>query len=510
MEQPTQEHFRISIDETPSYLVLSISDSAPPSLPWRMGMAWSEIQSRPTRDIVEEIYSSWVASRPNESATVDAARFISFIISHLEKQGTTFSGVRSAPPIPQGAELKEEDLFFVGPDGAFDLHHGNFYHVRYVVFNTGNVVILPDYAPWRQPDIIRKVQFKDFFRTRASFDTELFDLRNKVRQTTQACYNPHCSTSQNAIRSHVLQENGMLNYAAEYIHNAYKTVELKLNNFYLRYKKGLTYTFTPYPITSNGTYEFTFWGFCEKCDHDIFKSLEDGSQNYSDVNFQLLIAYRGLLNELNKKEYNLKYHLAVENENYPLGIKHEYRNFRIEHIPAILALYGWKHRIEQSIFDSAIPSPFKYIYFAIPKIAIAASCLLSGRHYGFAMPDEQELFAFKPDYKQPLFFQPNEQLDEVRLMHLIPSSSELHVCFAYTGSATQFCSISVNDISALSVDEKIKLIGDVIITQGETWGIAPSIYNSWKKSGKEIEILKSIQYHRPIEKKDEAVAIDLL
>lgn len=101
------------------------------------------------------------------------------------------------------------------------------------------------------------------------------------------CFYPDCET--NSIASHLLQKNGILNRIAHERH----LYELGIDPF-----KPQTFYFNKIGINE----AFTFPGFCNEHDTQIFKEIETGDIDFNNYRTQLLFSYRILANELRKKE----------------------------------------------------------------------------------------------------------------------------------------------------------------------------------------------------------------
>jgi hypothetical protein len=333
----------------------------------------------------------------------------------------------------------------------------------------------------------------------------LYKLRNKVRETSHLCYNPNCPTGKLAIKTHVLQEHGILNYAAEHNGNRNETIELRITNLNVRTETGQRYQLGKASISKS--HQFTYWGFCGVCDTKLFAGIEpaNGRPDYSDSRNQLLLVYRGLLNELDAKEYNIRYHLAVQEEDFPAYVKESFHGLRLEHAAGMIALQSWKGRIEEALFDSSIASPFQYIHFSLPRIPFAGSAILSSS----LTPEDfytEELEKARPGDKVTRGFAQND----LAFIHAIPTDDSLEVCLAYDQSVRMLAQIPIDQIGKLSIPDKVKLVGDLFIAQGEFWCIAPSLYKEWQRTGHDKLVLRAIHYHLPHPKKFEKVQVDLL
>ncbi|MDO7884338.1 hypothetical protein [Hymenobacter cheonanensis] len=335
-----------------------------------------------------------------------------------------------------------------------------------------------------------------------------FRIRNKVRIDSHLCYNPDCKSGKHAIKSHVLQENGILNKIAESRPGGLKIVELKLNNNFQESKTGHRYGFYLNGIGSDS--ELTFWGFCKECDAKLFHNLEIGSRDYTDSKNQLLLSYRAHLNELYKQEYNVLFHAAIRAEaGFPQHIKDNAYMPRQVH-QASLALEGYKIKssIEQALKRHGINSPISFVHFTLPKVGIATSSVFSNKLSG-ATVDINKLLAFRPDYRQVNPADVSQLEENICFLHLIPGDNDLTVVFGYGRGSTHIMGTPINAIEMLSQEAKFKLLSDIILTKLETWCLSPTFYEHLLKTGNAEKILSAIDYHLPAEMKDGPVKINL-
>lgn len=128
----------------------------------------------------------------------------------------------------------------------------------------------------------------------------LNDNWRKVNKTKQKCY--HFGCNETAIKSHILQKNGILSEIATDNH-------LRMLQFDF-FKDGAPSFFKRIGIND----AFVFKGFCQKHDSTIFAPIEQQEIDFSEYKNNLLFAYRTLLNERRKKEYNISFNNALNNE----------------------------------------------------------------------------------------------------------------------------------------------------------------------------------------------------
>jgi hypothetical protein len=328
-------------------------------------------------------------------------------------------------------------------------------------------------------------------------------LRSQARVSDRLCYNPDCPTNEKAIGSHLLQENGVIDHIAQQTSGGKKVVELKINNNFQEIKTGHRYGFN---LTGTGSAsELVFLGFCSFCDDNKFKELEKASCDFNDSHIQLLLSYRAHLNELYKQESNALLHISIrENPEIPQHIKDDvYIPRQVSQATAALNGYKLKLRIEKSLKNPSLEPPFKFLYFTLPEIGVATSAIFAS---GWKEEvDKNKALSFRPDYRQVDSSTDYLTDDSICFIHLIPNKNQTVFILGFNENTTHINSISVESIKDLNINEKLKLISDILITRVETWFISLSFYKHLQDSNNEERILTAIDYHLPSKMKQEPV-----
>jgi hypothetical protein len=120
----------------------------------------------------------------------------------------------------------------------------------------------------------------------------VLEARRKSEKKERNCMFTNCTHK--TIKSHVLQKNGILREISENNH----LIQMVPANPFEMNEKG----FSDFKLVGiNDVY--TFQGFCAKHDSNVFKSIEtESTLNFYDNNQQALFCYRGLCQEIRRKE----------------------------------------------------------------------------------------------------------------------------------------------------------------------------------------------------------------
>lgn len=196
------------------------------------------------------------------------------------------------------------------------------------------------------------------------FEAKYNEIWKSIHEKKRYCMYKDCQET--AIKSHVLQKNGILNQIAEDNHlielvpaNAFDFKNTGINQF----KR----------IGVNDAY--TFLGFCNKHDTEIFRPIEKRDElNLYLPQHQALFSYRGLCQEIRRKETALemaKYVndnlLRLEGEGLALmdGFRQGIKNL-------MFFKYELEEAIEKCNFDN-----FVFTTVEIPKIDLCISVPLN-------------------------------------------------------------------------------------------------------------------------------------
>jgi hypothetical protein len=194
---------------------------------------------------------------------------------------------------------------------------------------------------------------------------KILESRKKSEKQNRLCMFADCR--EKAIKSHVLQKNGVLREISEKNH----LVQPLPPSPFETAKKGI---FDFRKIGVNDVY--TFKGFCSEHDNGIFQPIESNENlDFTDSNQQALFSYRGLCQEIRRKE------ISVEWLNDLMKL------CPIETIYMMQSsLNGYKHGIENLTFfkkelEKAIKnddySSFEFKTIKIPRLELCVSVPLN-------------------------------------------------------------------------------------------------------------------------------------
>lgn len=314
------------------------------------------------------------------------------------------------------------------------------------------------------------------------------DLRKKARSQSQICYNPLCSNK--AIRSHIHQAEGPIREIAT---SDGKIVQLENTNTF--FEKNL-YGFKEKGIKQKGDV-LTFWGFCNKCDSQVFSAIENKNVDYGLYKNQLLFSYRGFLSEHYKQEYNLKhYELIFESEKLSNSIKEQYVQRFLDFALTVKMGKTVKKLFEKNISQED-PSDFDFISFKLPRIDVCTSTT-------YSLP-----VAIRINTKEVLekeFFPPAGNMN---FINLIPNGNYLYVILGCLSDPKLKGGIDLQRVRNLDDKSKTKLISDILIRHVETWFVSKSLFNKWNQRNLTIEIIKQIEKYFPVHMKNKYVKFNM-
>ncbi|MFD1872933.1 hypothetical protein [Hymenobacter bucti] len=342
-----------------------------------------------------------------------------------------------------------------------------------------------------------------------SIAQRLWAWRSEGLRQSHLCYNPHCPNSAQAIKSHILQKNGILNYVSEDIGNGKEIIELRYNDYFKQDKTRKIYDFVKAGVTKSN--EVAFWGFCPECDRNLFSSLEVGPRDFTNRRNQTLLTYRALMRDICKQEYNIAFYTKVRTS---ANVTREARMYcRDAQLPQAVQLrsnYELRYRLESFLFGGATDYVFNYLVFCLPLVKLAHSAIIGGPHHTVLNGAEaNELLAWKPDYISIGDASQYRFTGPLGTFNLIPTANELIVVIGYDENMQEICGVPIKSINSIDNKSKFKLISDILITRGKSWCMAPSLYENLKSAGHDDLILDSITYFGPDRMKHLTPAINM-
>jgi hypothetical protein len=194
---------------------------------------------------------------------------------------------------------------------------------------------------------------------------EVLKSRKKSERKTRLCMFDDCQRE--AIKSHVLQKNGILREISEKNH----LIQLLPPNPYELNKKGI-YDFKKVGIND----VYTFKGFCKEHDNDLFEPIESKSiLDFTNANQQALLSYRGLCQEIRRKE------IAIEGlmdliKLFPIEKAHLMHQVLKGYEHGIKNLSFFKREFEREIKNNKY-SCFEFKTIKIPRIDLCISVPLN-------------------------------------------------------------------------------------------------------------------------------------
>lgn len=300
-------------------------------------------------------------------------------------------------------------------------------------------------------------------------ERKIMELRNKVRKQTCLCHRVGCI--EDAIKSHVLWKSGVVNSMS----NSNDVVELL---FHLVRKD---YEFKKVKSWRSSD-TLTFWGFCKKCDNDIFSPIEKKDANYEDYNNQLLMAYRWCVNELYKIEYNLKWYEAIFMDlSITTGTKNLYFRKLLQFLPAIDLFNKSKELFEIELCKVSDEKNFIFLYKEIDRIDIC-SCAYYNEVDSLPIKSSNDFF------NSSIYFS------------LFPKRGKT-ILLVWTRVDSKHVNL-IERLKYMNDSELLKYISDVLIKRVETWIVSVELFTEWQKKEVDQKILQKIKEYLPFDKKN--------
>ena len=265
-----------------------------------------------------------------------------------------------------------------------------------------------------------------------------------------------------AIKSHVLQKNGILKEISVKRH----LIQLVPPNPFQMHEKGI---FDFKSIGVNNVY--TFPGFCQNHDTSLFKAIESNKDlKFNNKNQQALFSYRGLCQEIRRKEISIEWMDDLKNhlrpplsilsdslvEGYKIGIKN---------------LSFFKSKLENAIISDDYSS-FSFTTVEIPKIDLCISVVLNIKNSNLILDKETTPF-------------------ETSFINIFPKKDKsMIICGYHKDYPCKWTVDFLEKIKDASTTEILKELSDLITLRLEFWTMSPKLFNQIDKD--DLEEYKKI------------------
>lgn len=316
-------------------------------------------------------------------------------------------------------------------------------------------------------------------------DIKYTNIKNKLFEDAKRCVRlcMHQNCSKNAIKSHVLQKNGILNTIAENGHIMEFGIHPFDANLFKFKKVGLDNINNP----------FIFMGFCQEHDTSIFESIEKNQANYHEYKNQLLVNYRGLLNEKRKKEILIDWnnsrllHDELKGQEDADKLKEEIQGYELANEDCKYLI----DKMEEDLFLQKDTKNFIFHTKSISKIPICCSAV-------FTYETTDEINEMRE----------NEPLTYIFLT-IFPLETETLFIVGYSVDRQHKCQNYIDDMLSKTENELLELLSSILIGQIETWITSVSFYEENLKpiQNQLIDIINNVVLQRTNEREGLSINI---
>jgi len=283
----------------------------------------------------------------------------------------------------------------------------------------------------------------------------LEDGRLKVKKQPRICLFPGCT--KNAIKSHVLQEREILKGIVDDTNHFYSIghvpiFEMTADNLFKVSRVGI----------NKG---YTFPGFCNDHDSEIFKEIETHPIDLTNKRNQALFTYRTACLEFRKQEIYLdlskdllKAHLEIEPEKTHIVFLQPAQ-------PAIEDMKFYKSELEAQIIQGN-RSNFEIDVVELQERQICFSAAISIEDPSNEFTSDVDQYGFLKE--DPL---------AVSVLNYFPYRGKSYLIAAH--HKKYFCNWTKSVVAELREGTNPdKIISDILTYRLEFWGIAPQLYES--------------------------------
>lgn len=284
----------------------------------------------------------------------------------------------------------------------------------------------------------------------------LFETIRKSENKTRICMYDECTLP--AIKSHVLQKNGILRQIAEDNHLIQQSIP---NPFYSDTKGIMDFK----SVGVNNVY--TFSGFCKKHDDEVFKPIESiPDLEFNSPDRQALFCYRGLCQEIRRKE------IAIE---WIKDIRKQVTNEATEmmgylsdgYIGGLKNLNYFKIELEKSIKSNNYEK-FHFETITIPRIELCISVPLNIGELEIPEDGDYDKWNANLEFPAPTSF-----------INVFPRDKDSVVICGYHKDFP--CPWTIDFIKQMKTGDRkliFKALSDLITMRLEFWVMSQSLFDN--------------------------------
>lgn len=285
---------------------------------------------------------------------------------------------------------------------------------------------------------------------------EFHKAKIKALKKSRKCMYGSCQEF--AIKSHVLQKNGILreisnqNHIIEHVaSNPFETDTKGISDFKL--------------IGINNAYSFK--GFCSKHDTEIFAPIETNEQlDFNNPTQQALFCYRGLCQEIRRKEISLEQLNAIRKD-FPVELLEIIDALADGYKDGLENLNYFKSELENSISNDEF-SAFQFDTIKIPYIELCISVPLNVGD--IEIPEDNNYEKWRDNKVIPFTTSFINVFPKEGASYLITGYLKKHPC--------SWTKKFANKIKASKKKEIFKELSDLVTLRLEFWAISKEVYKS--------------------------------
>jgi hypothetical protein len=283
---------------------------------------------------------------------------------------------------------------------------------------------------------------------------EVRAAKKRSERKLRTCMFKDCT--EKAIKSHVLQKNGILREISEDNH----LIQLMSPSPYEMDEKGIS------DFKRVGINEvYTFDGFCNAHDTEVFKPIEtDPELNFELKEQQILFFYRGLCQEIRRKEIGIEL-IGDIRKLFPPGMIHIVDSMRDGFNDGLRNLNYFKGELETSIetknFDNFIAETIK-----IPRIEL---CISGSLNIGdLIVPENTDYESWRANKQIPF---------TTSFINIFPKSTNSYaICGYHVDYPCLWTRQFVNDLKSFNKEQIFKQLSDLVALRLEFWTMSQGLF----------------------------------
>lgn len=288
----------------------------------------------------------------------------------------------------------------------------------------------------------------------------------RSRTRGRKCFSKGCENQ--AIKSHVLQKNGLLNKITD-------------NNNHLYEVKRLNFPSPHFSIRKEGINQaMSFYGFCSHHDSEIFREIENEYFDLNSYRSLALLSYRSILKEYREKEIAIDVYTRASKSSLLKGY-FDLDEILVKIQAETLLLWDLEFLLASITEDLASDSEhFTFATISTRSLDVCASAVYS-------------IESIADTFANASMNLNDKRLLQAIIINICPSSNSSSIVLGIHKESGMDCKNEISTMVNGDAEALLKYLSDLLIKKFSTWACSP-LFHDHRINPKKTEIIKLMNH----------------